>query len=186
MQWFPIASFGAAFLTFTSATFAQDSDVSLAEEKIDTALVGETEIDAEPATTENSSEKPDEPLNLAGFMASLFGEEPMSEKQMRKALKAASAYPLGSAENPVRADGPPGQREYLSRLRCADLSRPAFQRLGSAGMSPFGGVVDIYEVRCAGNENPASSIYMDMYHSGYRETQAVSGFGIVGGRSDLD
>lgn len=141
-----------------------------------------TEEVAASATIDDAGEG-EEPLNLAGFMASLFGGAEMSAEDMRAAVEKASAYPLGSEQNPVRVDGPPGERAYLSRLRCENLKRPWFERRGSAGMSPFGGIVDVYEVRCKGSEPAESLVYMDMYHADHFEEQAVPGFGIVGGRS---
>jgi hypothetical protein len=85
-------------------------------------------------------------------------------------------FPLGSAENPVRAAMPPGQRAYLMRLRCPEGKAPTFQRGGSAGISPYGSMMDVYEVVC--DAPPAHAIYMDMYHPGYVELRAVAGFSI--------
>lgn len=135
-----------------------------------------------PATEDEAGDS-DEPLNLSAFMASLLGEEPMSEEDLQSAIEAASAYPLGSERNPVRADGPPGERAYLSRLRCRDLRPPTFERLGSGGASPFGGIVDIYKVECRAGDPPETRVYMDMYHAGHFEEEAVPGFGITGGRA---
>lgn len=51
-------------------------------------------------------------------------------------------------------------------------------------MSPYDNIVDIYQVTCANGASPASSeIWMDMYHSGYVETDPVPGYGISGGRT---
>ncbi len=73
---------------------------------------------------------------------------------------------------------PPGERSYLSRLRCPDGAAPAYRRAGSAAEpSPYGSIMDIYQVAC-GN-NPPVTIFMDMYHPGYVEKSAVSGFTIV-------
>lgn len=86
---------------------------------------------------------------------------------------------LGSEANPVRADMPPGERAYLERLRCSDGQPPKFSRLGSMGIQHSSHVIDGYEVRCASGQPAARTIYMDMYHSGHVETQAVEGFTIV-------
>lgn len=82
---------------------------------------------------------------------------------------------------------PQGEREYLSRLRCADGNPPAFERLGSVGSRnptetpeaeelateqvirgrPVGPdeidyhVIDLYEVVCAEGRY---SVFLDMYH----------------------
>ena len=44
------------------------------------------------------------------------------------------ANPLGSQHNPVRADGPLGQRRYIERLVCKDGEAPFYERLGAAGL----------------------------------------------------
>ena len=116
------------------------------------------------------------------FARMLAGRSAIEGKALEKKLAETAAYPLGSKENPVRAEGPAGQRAYLSRLRCADLKRPQFYRSGSAGVSPYGNIVDVYIVTCEGSEPAANEIYIDMYHRGHSEEQAVPGYGIVGGR----
>lgn len=114
----------------------------------------------------------------------LAGESQTEGDELAALIAEAEAYPLGSAENPVRAHMPPGQRNYLSRLRCADLKAPKFQRRGSAGLSPYGNIVDVYEVSCEGGTPAPGLIYIDMYHAGHVETRAVEGYGIVGGTAD--
>lgn len=85
-----------------------------------------------------------------------------------------SAPPLGSALNPVRCDGPEGERAYLSRLRDATGRPPAFRRLGSTGQGPYGNILDHYAVAGAGG-----GVYMDMYHPGWIEPAAVPGFSLA-------
>ena len=87
--------------------------------------------------------------------------------------------PLGSAQNPVRADMPAGQRGYLARLRCANGRAPAFNRIGSMGDGPYGSIMDAYSVTCAGSSPAESVVHMDMYHAGHSEAAAVPGFTIV-------
>ena len=99
--------------------------------------------------------------------------------QLEKALAEAAKHKLDSEQNPVRADFPPGQRAYLSRLRCADGKAPAFQRAGSMGAGVFGSIVDAYDVTCAGSTPAKSVIIMDMYFPGYVEKQAFEGFTIA-------
>lgn len=121
--------------------------------------------------------------DLAAALSQMMaGESQIQGKELDERVQKASAAPLGSAQNPVRAHMPPGQRAYLSRLRCADLSRPEFYRAGSAGISPYGNIVDVYIVTCVGSEPAKSEIYIDMYHRGYVEDEAVPGFGITGGK----
>ncbi len=131
-------------------------------------------------TRSASANSNDEIAAMLGKM--MAGESQMKGAALEKKVEEASAYPLGSADNPVRAHLPPGQRAYLSRLRCVDLSRPAFYRAGSAGLSPYGNIVDLYVVTCEGGEPAESEVYIDMYHPGHVEEAAVKGFGIVGGR----
>lgn len=113
-----------------------------------------------------------EPDPLGG----LFG---VSAAQSNRVAPTLNAHPFGSAENPVRADMPPGQRAYLARLRCADDRAPQFRRVGSFGVGPYGGVIDGYEVLCPGSSPASSIIYIDMYHPDHRETRAPAGFKIV-------
>lgn len=84
---------------------------------------------------------------------------------------------LGTKTNPVRCEDPKGERQYLSRLRCPDGKRPEYSRLGSFGVGPYGNILDGYSVNCAGREEVI--VFMDMYHEGYVEKEAVPGFDIV-------
>src|SRR4051812_25012871 len=56
------------------------------------------------------------------------------EAEIRDAIAAADAQPLGSLDNPVRAAGPDGERAYLARLRCADGKIPDIIPLGRGGV----------------------------------------------------
>jgi hypothetical protein len=84
---------------------------------------------------------------------------------------------LGSQNNPVRCEMPQGQRAYLSRLRCSDGKPPTYRRTGNFGMGVYGNIIDGYQVRCEGKE--PVMIFMDMYHEGYIEREAVPGFTII-------
>lgn len=87
-------------------------------------------------------------------------------------------HPLGSEDNPVRAAGVAGQREYLSRLICAD-GQPItqFSRVGSVGEGPYGFILDLYEVTCNTDQGFVThSVYMDLYHKDYRESLPAKGF----------
>ena len=107
----------------------------------------------------------------------LSGQSVMQGAQLDAALKAASAYPLGSRENPVRAAMPAGQRAYLARLRCPDGKTPTYSRAGNLGPGVYGNIVDAYQVECATQD--MVTVVMDMYHQGYVEQRAVPGFTIV-------
>ena len=135
---------------------------------------------AVPAAAQSSGE--DEGSSV--LLRMLAGESEVQGAELEAALEAASAHPLGSAENPVRAEMPQGQRAYLSRLRCANLKRPEYERQASAGMSPYGNIVDVYLVTCEGSEPASRRIYIDMYHRGHIETRAVEGYGIVSATAD--
>jgi len=103
----------------------------------------------------------------------------MSPAELKKAIAAAQAFPLGSKNNPVRSDMPRGEEAYLKRLRCSDGTAPKFDRAGDVGPGPYGGILDLYEVRCASGQPAKSDVYVDMYHPGYQEPQPVQGFAIV-------
>lgn len=106
----------------------------------------------------------------------LFGGPEGAE--LEAMIEKAQEHPLGSQQNPVRADMPVGQRAYLNRLRCSDGNAPAYRRVGNFGVGVFGRIIDGYEVVCEGAEPEESMIFLDMYHPGHEETEAVSGFTI--------
>jgi hypothetical protein len=97
----------------------------------------------------------------------------LSGKKLKRAVEKADKSALGSRDNPVRVVMAQGQRAYLSRLRCEAGDAPLFARSGNVGPGPFGGIVDLYAVTCAGKD--PVSIYMDMYHES-DETRLVPGF----------
>lgn len=120
-------------------------------------------------------------LGAALFMAPAaqaqnpFGTS-LTGKKLEKAIKKAEQHPLGSRENPVRVNMPPGERGYLWKLRCPDGQRPRFERAGSVGIGPYGNILDLYPVRCNGQE--PVEVYMDMYFP-ENETRPLPGFTIV-------
>lgn len=113
--------------------------------------------------------------NEARDMMRSFGGG-LTGKELEAAIAEAEKSPLGSKENPVRENQPEGQHRYLSRLRCADGSRPAFDRAGNVGEGVFGYIVDLYQVTCKGQS--AVEVYIDMYHDG-PENRPIPGFTIV-------
>lgn len=114
--------------------------------------------------------------DLADLMSFMGAVSPAESARIARTLENK---PLGSAQNPVRADMPAGQRAYLSRLRCANGRGPAFERIGSFGAGPYGSIIDGYSVTCAGASPTETVVHMDMYHSGHVEAAAVPGFTIV-------
>lgn len=105
----------------------------------------------------------------------------MKGDKLKRAIEKAEEHPLGTKQNPVRENQPGGQRAYLARLRCADGSAPGFDRAGNVGEGPYGFIVDLYKVTCAGQA--AVDVYIDMYHDG-PENRPVPGFTIVGGAGE--
>jgi len=108
----------------------------------------------------------------------MFGNPIVGGKELAKLIEKAQAHPLGSKENPVRADMPGGQRAYLNRLRCADGKRPTYHRVGNFGIGVYDRIIDGYEVVCEGSTPDTSMVFMDMYHPGHKEAAAVPGFTI--------
>lgn len=98
---------------------------------------------------------------------------------LERAIREAGRYPLGSEDNPVRADMPVGQRAYLGRLRCPDGAPPEVKRLGLSGKTPFGSLVDRFDVRCAGSFPQRTVLHIDMYHPANQEPLPPSGFTVA-------
>ena len=127
--------------------------------------------------------KPDEVGDALELM--MAGESQVRGAELQRRIEAASAHPLGSQQNPVRAAMPPGQRAYLQRLRCSDGRAPAFSRIGNFGAGVYGNIIDGYRVRCSGAAPAETVVYMDMYHRGHVEERPVSGFTILPSRETI-
>lgn len=127
--------------------------------------------------------KPDEVGDALELM--MAGESQVRGAELQRRIEAASAHPLGSQENPVRAAMPPGQRAYLQRLRCSDGRAPAFSRIGNFGTGVYGNIVDAYRVRCSAASPAEAVVYMDMYHRGHVEERPVPGFTILPSRETV-
>ena len=84
---------------------------------------------------------------------------------------------IGRKTNPVRCDGPQGQRDYLSRLRDYSDNPVTFKRAGTLRDGPYGNALDAYQVSYP--DGYSQEVYMDMYHPGFVEKEAPSGFKIV-------
>jgi hypothetical protein len=109
----------------------------------------------------------------------LMGQSNLQGAELSAAITKAEAFPLGSEKNPVRVSMPTGERAYLSQLRCSDGKAPNFDRSGSTAPGPYGNIQDLYALSCATGIPATASVYMDMYHAGFKETRAVPGFTIV-------
>ena len=113
------------------------------------------------------------------FAAMLFSGGRVNGAELDRRIAEAVKHPLGSKENPVRVNMPPGQRAYLSRLRCSDGKAPVFERVGNFGPGVYDSIIDGYDVRCLTGSPAQSMIFMDMYHPQHNETGAPAGFTIV-------
>ena len=108
----------------------------------------------------------------------MMGQAPRGQLSSAE-MAEVEKHPLGSIENPVLAEGPAGEHEYFSRLRCPEGKQPFFERGGSVTeRSPYGSIMDVYEVVC--DAPPRYSIFIDMYHPGHVELRPIPGFTIVG------
>lgn len=103
--------------------------------------------------------------------------DPSGFKTVYPDWRAIARAPLGSQQNPVRADLIQGERAYLARLRCPSGAAPSFERQGALDTSPYGTVLNAYQLTCP--EGRTSTILMDLAHANYVEHRAVRGFSIV-------
>ena len=103
------------------------------------------------------------------------------EAEMKAAIAAADAHPLGSPANPVRAAGPDGERAYLARLRCSDGKRPDIIPGGNREVGAYGSVVDLFTLDCHSSAPGRVDVVMDMYQEENVETRPVAGFVVEGG-----
>lgn len=90
------------------------------------------------------------------------------------ACQSSPSPPIGSLENPVRADAFRGELEYLGRLRCPDGTSPQTQGLIRRHSRP-GHLIEGFRVRCI-YLNREVVVFFDSNHPGHRETRAVPGF----------
>lgn len=102
----------------------------------------------------------------------------MKGKALDAALREAQKHPLGSAQNPVRADLNIGEHAYLNRLRCSDGVRPTYERPTTPGPGLYGSNVDTYDVLCANGEPKHTVVVMDGFFPGYIEKRSVEGYTI--------
>lgn len=116
-------------------------------------------------------------LALRASLARQEQDQKKPEEKDKSASAEKTSGPLGSEKNPVRCEAPRGERAYLSRLRCSDGKPPVFSRAGSFGVGPYGNILDVYRVKCEDAEE--ARVFMDMYHQGHVEKEAVPGFTIT-------
>lgn len=99
-----------------------------------------------------------------------------TDAELKRAIAAAAAHPLGSAENPVRVAGPEGSQAYLARLRCSDGSAPKIGAKREGGVGAFGSIVDLYPLDCGAAAPGKLDLRVDIYHEENVETRAPAGF----------
>ena len=99
-------------------------------------------------------------------------------KQIKPNMREVEKHPLGTEKNPVRVSMPEGERDYLTRLVCANGEQvSAFARMGSGDLSPYGSVMDIYTVICDTDQGAVEhTVFMDMYHANYVENRPAHEF----------
>jgi hypothetical protein len=99
-----------------------------------------------------------------------------SDAEIARAIAAAQAHPLGSAENPIRVGGPEGARAYVQRLRCADGSAPKVGSQAPGGVGGYGSVLALFPVDCGAAAPGKAELRVDIYHEEHAETRAPAGF----------
>ena len=128
---------------------------------------------AAPAGAQKPAEMPD-----AEALLSSLGLSPDPD-ELREAIAAAQAHPLGSRRNPVRVGGPSGEHAYIARLRCADGAAPRVGQRANVGVGVFGTIVDVYPLDCGSAAPGQVELAMDMYHSRHVEEGAPPGFTLM-------
>ena len=113
------------------------------------------------------------PQQVLGEMAP---SDPVEEAE--RIAAAAAAHPLGSLENPVRVGGPQGARAYISRLRCADGSRPQVGPRSTGGVGAYGTLTERYPLDCGGAAPGRVALAFDFYHEEHVETRPAAGFAL--------
>jgi hypothetical protein len=129
---------------------------------------------AAPAAAEKPGDRTASPEALLEAM----GLAP-DQDDIRQAVEAAVAHPLGSLKNPVRVGGPAGERAYIARLRCSDGSAPKVGERANGGVGAFGTIVDLYPLDCGRAAPGRTELVMDMYHEEHREDSPPPGFAIL-------
>lgn len=100
----------------------------------------------------------------------------LSDSALDAAVQAASAFPLGSLENPVRVGGPEGEQAYVQSLRCADGKVPRAAAASPGGTGGFGTVTDLVVLDCSPAAPGRVDLRLDLYHEGHVEDRAPAGF----------
>ena len=99
-----------------------------------------------------------------------------TDEELQRAIAAAAAHPLGTAENPVRVAGPEGTQAYLGRLKCADGSAPRIGARREGGVGAYGSLVELYPLDCGAAAPGKLDLRVDIYHQENVESRAPAGF----------
>ena len=129
---------------------------------------------AMPAVAQELGERTRSPQSMLPALGLAPDQDDLGE-----AIAAAAAHPLGSLQNPVRVGGPPGERAYIARLRCADGNAPRVGERAGGGVGAFGSIVAVYPLDCGAAAPGRTQLNLDMYHEEHREDRAPPGFAIV-------
>jgi len=97
-----------------------------------------------------------------------------SDEEMAAAIAAANAHPLGTLDNPIRAEGPEGSYAYLARLRCADGSPIALGTKTTGAVDVFGSVTEVHPVSCG--KGAPTNLFFDIYQAENIEKRPPAGF----------
>lgn len=130
---------------------------------------------AGPATAQKLGARTASPAQVLAQM-----EGGSLDDELARQIAAASAHPLGTAENPVRVGGPEGERSYLARLRCSNGRTPLIGARSAAGTGAFGSIVASYSLDCGAAAPGRRQVIMDMYHAEHDERSAPAGFTLAG------
>jgi len=105
--------------------------------------------------------------------------EGTSDAAIEAAFAAASAFPLGTLQNPVRVGGPEGELAYVARLRCSDGKPPRLAPKRPGGIGAYGSVVEAFPLDCGAAAPGKVDLMMDMYFEEHAETRPPPGFSLA-------
>lgn len=130
---------------------------------------------AAPVAAQKPGDRTATPQQVLGEMAP---GDPIAESE--RIAAAAAAHPLGSVDNPVRVGGPEGARAYLSRLHCADGSRPQVGARSTGAVGAYGTLTERYPLDCGAAAPGRVAVAFDFYHEEHVETRPAAGFALDG------
>ncbi len=99
-----------------------------------------------------------------------------TDEEIAAQIAAASAHPLGTAQNPIRVGGPEGAQAYFATLRCANGKTPTVGRAREGGVGAFGALLQLYPLDCGTASPGRVELSVDLYQEEHAETRAPAGF----------